>query len=317
MRSQSHVRSITRAAIVLAAIAIAVACSSSKTSSNSSSSGGDTGTVAAQDSSVALAKAQAATQVNFKGNYTNVSPESATGGEGQVGHHHLGQPGLDQQLGPGQRRRRGSQEARLEGHDLRRPAEPVEVRHAGAPGGHRQARRHHPRGHRLPERAAAAPGGQERRHQGRGHLRLRLQRRPRRRRLESGLFSASINYGAKAANVDKFTESYGADQAQYIIAATEEQGQDHRHPGPRVHGALLHAQGLHRHHQRVGRLQDRRHAQRDLVRHHHGQDPGQGAGRAAAAPRGRLGEEPLHLRHAAGHRPVARRQGRHAARDGR
>jgi ribose transport system substrate-binding protein len=76
MRSQSHVRSITRAAIVLAAIAIAVACSSSKTSSNSSSSGGDTGTVAAQDSSVALAKAEAATKVNFKGNYTNVSPES-------------------------------------------------------------------------------------------------------------------------------------------------------------------------------------------------------------------------------------------------
>jgi len=37
----------------------------------------------------------------------------------------------------------------------------------------------------------------------------------------TGLFSASINYGPKMeANVDAFTESYGADQADYIIAAS-------------------------------------------------------------------------------------------------
>ncbi len=316
MRSQSHVRSITRAAIVLAAIAIAVACSSSKTSSNSSSSGGDTGTVAAQDSSVALAKAEAATKVNFKGNYTNVSPESRPAAKNKSDHHHLGQPGLDQQLGPGQRRRRGSQEARLEGHHLRRPAEPVEVRPAGAPGGHRQARRHHPRGHRLPERAAAAPGGQERRHQGRGHLRLRLQRRPRRWRLVRALqrLDQLRRQGRQHRQVHRVLRRR---PGPVHHRCDQEQGQDHRHPGPRVHRALLHAQGVHRHHQRLGRLQDRRHAQRHVVRHHHRQDPGQGAGRAAAAPRGRLGEEPLHLRHAAGHRPVTRCQGRHAARDGR
>jgi len=37
----------------------------------------------------------------------------------------------------------------------------------------------------------------------------------------TGLFSANINYGPKMeANVDAFTESYGADQANYIIAAS-------------------------------------------------------------------------------------------------
>ena len=35
------------------------------------------------------------------------------------------------------------------------------------------------------------------------------------------LFSGVINYGAKAQDIDKFTESYGADQADAIIAATE------------------------------------------------------------------------------------------------
>lgn len=34
----------------------------------------------------------------------------------------------------------------------------------------------------------------------------------------TGLFSAQINYGSAAKNVDTFTESYGADQANYIIA---------------------------------------------------------------------------------------------------
>ena len=33
-----------------------------------------------------------------------------------------------------------------------------------------------------------------------------------------GLFDGITNYGAKNANLDKFTESYGADQADYIIA---------------------------------------------------------------------------------------------------
>jgi ribose transport system substrate-binding protein len=37
----------------------------------------------------------------------------------------------------------------------------------------------------------------------------------------TGLFSANINYGPKTeANLDTFTESYGADQANYIIAAS-------------------------------------------------------------------------------------------------
>lgn len=32
-----------------------------------------------------------------------------------------------------------------------------------------------------------------------------------------GLFTGAINYGPKSGNIDKFTESYGADQANYII----------------------------------------------------------------------------------------------------
>ena len=35
-----------------------------------------------------------------------------------------------------------------------------------------------------------------------------------------GLYSGFINFGPKATNVDTFTESYGADQANYIIAAS-------------------------------------------------------------------------------------------------
>jgi ribose transport system substrate-binding protein len=35
------------------------------------------------------------------------------------------------------------------------------------------------------------------------------------------LFSGVTNYGAKNANLDKFTESYGADQADYIIAKSD------------------------------------------------------------------------------------------------
>jgi len=37
----------------------------------------------------------------------------------------------------------------------------------------------------------------------------------------TGLFSANINFGPKATNPDKFSESYGADQANYIIAKTQ------------------------------------------------------------------------------------------------
>jgi ribose transport system substrate-binding protein len=37
----------------------------------------------------------------------------------------------------------------------------------------------------------------------------------------TGLFSATINFGPKATNPDKFSESYGADQANYIIAKTQ------------------------------------------------------------------------------------------------
>jgi ribose transport system substrate-binding protein len=36
----------------------------------------------------------------------------------------------------------------------------------------------------------------------------------------TGLFSGTISYGARGANLDTFTESYGADQANYIIAAS-------------------------------------------------------------------------------------------------
>jgi ribose transport system substrate-binding protein len=36
----------------------------------------------------------------------------------------------------------------------------------------------------------------------------------------TGLFSAITNYGARGANIDAFTESYGADQANYIIAGS-------------------------------------------------------------------------------------------------
>ncbi len=35
-----------------------------------------------------------------------------------------------------------------------------------------------------------------------------------------GLFGGQINFGSRATDVDAFTESYGADQANYIIAAT-------------------------------------------------------------------------------------------------
>jgi ribose transport system substrate-binding protein len=37
----------------------------------------------------------------------------------------------------------------------------------------------------------------------------------------SNVFSANINFGPKAANVDAFTESYGADQANYIISKSK------------------------------------------------------------------------------------------------
>jgi ribose transport system substrate-binding protein len=38
---------------------------------------------------------------------------------------------------------------------------------------------------------------------------------------KTGLYSANINYGPRAANVDAFTESYGADQANYIISKSQ------------------------------------------------------------------------------------------------
>ncbi len=37
----------------------------------------------------------------------------------------------------------------------------------------------------------------------------------------TGLYTANINFGPKATNPDKFSESYGADQANYIIAKTQ------------------------------------------------------------------------------------------------
>jgi len=37
----------------------------------------------------------------------------------------------------------------------------------------------------------------------------------------TGLFSANINFGPKSLNPDTFSESYGADQANYIIAKTQ------------------------------------------------------------------------------------------------
>ena len=220
MRSQSHVRSITRAAIVLAAIAIAVACSSSKTSSNSSSSGGDTGTVAAQDSSVALAKAQAATQINFKGSNTNVSstPRPAAKGKSiiiisasqasissQVPANGAAEAAkklgwkvtiYDAQLNPSKYATlvRQAVTAKPDGIilvaiDCQNVQQPLqEAKNAGIKVVAIYA---------FDCNDAHAGGA------------------------SSGLFSASINYGAKAANVDKFTESYGADQAQYIIAASK------------------------------------------------------------------------------------------------
>ncbi len=37
----------------------------------------------------------------------------------------------------------------------------------------------------------------------------------------TGLYTANINFGPKATNPDKFSESYGADQANYIIAKSQ------------------------------------------------------------------------------------------------
>jgi ribose transport system substrate-binding protein len=37
----------------------------------------------------------------------------------------------------------------------------------------------------------------------------------------TGLFNGITNYGVKNANLDKFTESYGADQADYVIAKSD------------------------------------------------------------------------------------------------
>jgi ribose transport system substrate-binding protein len=221
MRSQSHVRSITRAAIVLAAIAIAVACSSSKTSSNSTSSGGgDTGTVAAQNPATALAKAEAATKVNFKGNYTNVSPESRPAAKNKsVIIISASQASISSSVpanGAAEAAKKLGWKTTIYDAQLNPSKYAPLVRQAvtAKPDGiilvaidcqnvQQPLQQAKNAGIKVVAIYAfdcndAHAGG-----------------------ASSGLFSASINYGAKAANVDKFTESYGADQAQYIIAATK------------------------------------------------------------------------------------------------
>jgi ribose transport system substrate-binding protein len=219
MRSQPHVRSITRAAIVLAAIAIAVACSSSKTSSNSSSSGSGT-TVAAQDPAVALQKAEAATLVNFKGSNTNVSPTSRPAAKNKkIIIISASQASISSQVpanGAAEAVRKLGWKATIYDAQLNPSKYAPLVR---------QAVTAKPDGIILvaidcqnvqqPLQEAKAAGIKvvaiyafdcNDAHAGGA---------------SSGLFSASINYGAKAANVDAFTESYGADQAQYIIAASK------------------------------------------------------------------------------------------------
>ena len=119
----------------------------------------------------------------------------------------------------------------------------------------------------------------------------------------SGLFSAVTYYGAKNANLDKFTESYGCRPGQLHHRQVAQHGQDHRRPGPRIHGPVLHAEGVRRHHRGLPRLEIVDTLNITQAGHPRRQDQAQDPGGAAAVPPGHLDQEPLHLRHDARHRP--------------
>ena len=217
MQSQRHVRSITRAGIVLAAIAVAVACSSSNKSSSSGTGGGTT--VPAQNPNVALTKAVAATQANFKGSYTNVSPTSRPATKNKsVIIISASQASISSSVpanGAAEAAKKLGWKTTIYDAQLNPSKYAPLVRQA----------------------VAAKPDGiilvaidcqnvqqplQEAKSAGIKVVAIYAFdcNDPHAGGASTGLFSGSINYGAKAANIDKFTESYGADQAQYIIAAT-------------------------------------------------------------------------------------------------
>ena len=318
MRSQSHVRSITRAAIVLAAIAIAVACSSSKTSSNSTSSGGgDTGTVAAQNPATALAKAEAATKVNFKGNYTNVSPESRPAAKNKsVIIISASQASISSSVPAN-----GAAEAakklgwKVTIYDAK--LEPSKYAPLV-----RQAVTAKPDGIILV--AIDCQNVQQPLQQAKnagikvvGHLRLRLQRRPRRWRLVRALqrLDQLRRQGRQHRQVHRVLRRRPGPVHHRCDRRTRPRSSPSRTPSSpcsttrsRASRDTINASG-------GSKIVDTLNVTSSDITT--GKIQAKMQAELLQPPRGQLGEEPLHLRHAARHRPGTRCQGRQAARDGR
>jgi ribose transport system substrate-binding protein len=218
--AMTRTRLVTRRVAVLAIAAIALAaCTSSKSNTTSTGNGGTGG---AGGSAAALAKAKAATQLAFKGTNRNVDSQSRPAAKnksvyvisaGQAAssssvpsngamaagqaigwNMHLLDAKLDPSNYPSLVRQAIAAKADgivLDAIDCSQAKQPLEEAKAA---------------HIVTvpiyafdcDDAHAGGGGQP-------------------------LYSANINYGPRAANVDAFTESYGADQANYIIASSNNQ----------------------------------------------------------------------------------------------
>ena len=322
MHTRRTVRSSGCLIALVAALVLVAACSSSKSSSSPTTTAGSATTAASAGVTTTtvdpVAAAQAEVALAEKGTNRDVDPTPRPAVKGK----HIvvisaGQAAISSRsrpTGPSrpQRRSAGRSTSTTPSSTRRNYAT------ARAPGHRRPRRRDHPRRHRLQTRSSS----RSRRPRPRASPSwastpsTATTRTPAARR--RGCSAPASTTAPRAANLDAFTESYGADQANYIIAASHNKAKIIAIQDPEFTVLVLDAQGLHRHHRRVGRLPDRRHLERHVVRPARRPDRAEDPGRAAAAPRGQLDQEPLHLRHHAGHRPALGAQDAgHDQRDGR
>ncbi len=259
MEQARHARRGVTVAVVLVTFTMALAACGSSDKSQSTTGPTPNGA----SSSEVLEQARTATQRALKG--TN-RPVDTTARPAVEGKHIVvistGQSSISSSVPSNAAVDRGEGH-RLEGRPLRRQAQPVELR-AACPSGDRGRRgRHRPGRDRLPGGPAATPGGEGQGHRRRADLRLRLQR-PARRKGKEALFTGFIELWREAGERHRrLHRAVRRRPGELHHRRLGQQGEDHRDPGPGVHGAVLHLPGVQEDGRQVGRLADRRHVERD------------------------------------------------------
>ena len=191
-------------------------------------------------------------------------PHAACRGQGQAPRDHLGRAGFDQRADPGRGRgRRGRARSGGRSRSTTASLAPGERTRRSSARRSRRRRRHRARGHRLPGGEPAACGRRRRRasrSSASGRSTATTHMAAARRR---GLFSAADQLrSAWRRPPGRSPASYGADQANYIIAKSNNRARDHHDPGSGVHDALLHLSGLRARRSQVRWVQDREHSSR-------------------------------------------------------